>query len=91
MLQFDKKYADKHNQKKQNSQEHPHSYKTIQLLNMQLISSHLKMFLDSRKFPKYFQANVYDKSKHLLMETLNMADISSRIHLRLLSVQRTLH
>lgn len=39
----------------------------------------------------YFQANVYDKSKHLLMETLNMAEIISRIPLRLLSVQRTLH
>lgn len=44
-----------------------------------------------QKISNYLQANVYDKSKHLLMETLNMAEIISRIPLRLLSVQRTLH
>lgn len=49
------------------------------------------MFLDSKTFPSYLQANIHDKIKHLLMETFNMVEIISRIPLRLLSVQRALH
>lgn len=38
-----------------------------------------------KKFSNYFQANVYDKIKHLLMETLSIVDITSFLSYKKLS------